>query len=593
MHYASKILSILNKEEAGRVRLLVLLMLVGALLEMFSVALVFPLVTLLISPDSIAQDLGWLGKYFVDLLGHLNFGEELILILTLFTFVYLLKTFFLSFQAWFHIKFVYLLQNMLSRDLLRHYLYEPYIFHVNNNSSKLIRNVTTEVNLFSSAVMSITSLMVEVIVFTGLVLVLFTIEPVGLLMILSSLLVIFMIFVFAMKRRLKLWGESRQFNEGMRLKYIIQGLNGYKEYLLLGTTEAVLDEFLYHNSEFVDVVRKQNLYDALPRYWLEFAVVLALMIVVAALSLNNKADIIVPIMAVFAAVALRILPSINRIISFWQTIKFSVPTVDLMYKIMNDIDRDNSFRYDKKNLRRAGDLFLSKMKDNKWNSINIEKLSYCYPDSTVAIDEISFSVHRGDTVGLIGESGSGKSTLSNIITGLIVPSNGCVKVDGYDIQSNMDAWRGSIGYVSQDSILIDDTVRANIALGIQKDKVNNARIEEVIEQSSLGDFISTLGDGIDTVIGEGGARLSGGQRQRIAIARALYNDPSVLIFDESTSALDSETESDIVDQIQYLSSSKTIIIVAHRLSTLKYCDYIYKISKGKLVLQGDYKDVVA
>jgi ATP-binding cassette, subfamily B, bacterial PglK len=593
MNYFFKVYSILkrNQNQINRLAILICLMLISTLLEMFSIAMVLPLIIFLIDPVNALKELSGSNVKLFEFLEYFEIETDLIFVLIVFIIAYFFKALFLSFQSWFHIKFIHSIQKNLSELIFGNYLHKPYTFHILKNSSELIKNITTEVNLFTSSIMSITSFFIEILVLIGLTLLLFFIEPYGMLILVGVFSVMFALFTLVMKKKILNWGEVRLFNEGMRLKQIIQGLNGYKEYLLLGKTSSVLDDFSIYNSKFINVVRRQNLFDALPRYWLEFVAVSSLIIIVMLLTSKGENSSVIPIVGVFAAVALRILPSVSKIVSFWQAISFSTPTINLIFEITRGMDKNiHSIKEAGYSDKQKSGIF--KLHNNTWSSIHIDNVSYFYPNSTCAINKIDFHIYNGSVIGLIGESGSGKSTLSNLITGLLTPSKGCIEVDNISVHSILDEWRESIGYVSQNSILIDDSIEMNIALGVQKNLINKTLMKKVIAQVKLDSFISSLHDGIDTIIGEDGVRLSGGQRQRVAIARALYHEPSILIFDESTSALDNETESAIVDEIKLMKGEMTIIIIAHRLTTLRYCDVVYKISKGAVIKHGTYKEMI-
>jgi ABC-type bacteriocin/lantibiotic exporter with double-glycine peptidase domain len=277
--------------------------------------------------------------------------------------------------------------------------------------------------------------------------------------------------------------------------------------------------------------------------------------------------------------AFRIMPSINRIIGNVQNLRFSLPTIEKLY------EECKLFTVD---LENKNESFLDFQKE-----IKVDNISYSYPGVAIAnLSNISFSIPVGKSIGFIGGSGAGKTTLIDIILGLLSPSQGSILVDGKDIALNMRAWQNIIGYIPQDIYLTDDTMRNNIAFGLHKDEINDLWVKDALVKAELKEFIDSLPDGLDTMVGEHGVRLSGGQRQRIGIARALYHKPNVLVMDESTSSLDNTTESKVMQSINTLHGEKTIIIIAHRLSTIKYCDYIYKLKNGKIIKEGDYKSII-
>jgi ABC-type branched-subunit amino acid transport system ATPase component len=309
----------------------------------------------------------------------------------------------------------------------------------------------------------------------------------------------------------------------------------------------------------------------IPRIYLEFLSVFALAFLIFIMLLKNGSNSeFVPTLGIFVASAFRMIPSVNRIVNSMQTIKFYTSSLDIVYDLFNKVkDKKIDFNSDNKKIN---------------GTISIEKMSYSYEDSNLNIlDDINFNIKKGDFVGIIGESGSGKSTLINIISGLLLPTKGKIYIENIELNhENTKQWMQSIGYVPQNIFLTDDTIKNNIAFGVDEKNINLDKLTKALKDSRLYDFVYSLLDNINTNVGENGVKLSGGQRQRIGIARALYNDPDVLILDEATSALDTETEIKIMKEIVTLKGSRTLLIVAHRLSTLESCDYIIQVKNGKI-----------
>jgi ABC-type multidrug transport system fused ATPase/permease subunit len=285
---------------------------------------------------------------------------------------------------------------------------------------------------------------------------------------------------------------------------------------------------------------------------------------------------LIPILGVFVASAFRMIPSINRVMNSLQTIAFAQSVIDVLVEQF-DVIKSHLLKSDKK------------LKIKFENGVTVKNLNFKYSGSNkMTLNNIDFIIKKGDFIGFVGVSGSGKSTLIDNIVGLLEPSSGEISVDGININSNISMWQSTIGYVPQTIFLIDDSLRRNIALGIPDNDIDEKKISDAIKSAQLISVINKLSDGLDTIVGERGVRISGGERQRIGIARALYNDPDLLILDEATSSLDNETESDFMEAINALKGKKTILLVAHRLSTIRNCDKIYNLKNGMLHLNNDF-----
>ena len=367
-------------------------------------------------------------------------------------------------------------------------------------------------------------------------------------------------------------GKGRQFHSGLRIKHLREGFTSIKYIKILNRISEVLKVFTENNTKLNSFEVKQNFTDSLPRLWLEWLVILGfILLIIIMLFLNKEFAYIVSILGLFAAAAFRLMPSLTRIMNSIQKIIYNRPAIDVIYKEFQDFDGNLSVKNNDK----------SKIQFSE--KIDFNNVSFKYSGSNkLILDNIKFSIDAGSIIGIIGESGSGKTTLINLLLGLLKPTDGSIKIDNLNMLQNLSAWQNHIGYVPQDVYLIDDTIRKNIAFALPESRINNAALELAIKKSKLDKLINNLEKGYNTQIGEFGDRLSGGQKQRISIARALYSNPKVLIFDEFTNSLDNETEKKIIDEIINFKRDKTVIMIAHRLSTLKSCDSIFKIENGKI-----------
>jgi ATP-binding cassette, subfamily B, bacterial PglK len=574
-----KIYNILTLSERRGALVLFALMIVGMILETLGIGLIIPAITLMMQDDLVS-------KYsavssMVNFMGNPSQKELIAVAMLGLVGIYLFKNLFLGFLVWRQTHFTYGVQANVSQRLFAIYLQQPYTFHLQRNSAELIRNLTGEVGIFTTVLTSTLLLFSELLVLIGIVTLIFLVEPIGALFVMVVLGGAAWSFFRLTRERITRWGVERQHHDGLRIQHLQQGLGGAKDVKLLGREGDFLMRFHTHNIQSARVWRLQVTLQSFPRLILEQLAVTGLAILVLAMLLQGR-DMtgIIPTLGLFAAAAFRLMPSTNRILSAVQTLRYSLPVVDTLCEEINLTTPEPAIQQ-----TRNSEVFN--------NELSLTNITYHYPATTFpALDGISIKIRKGESVGFIGPSGSGKSTLVDLILGLLTPSAGHVKVDGYDIQLALRQWQDQIGYVSQTIYLTDDTFRRNIAFGLPDEQIDDAAVKLAIQAAQLEDFVSSLSDGMETIVGERGVRISGGQRQRIGIARALYHDPEVLVLDEATSALDTAIENDVMQAVMALHGKKTIIIVAHRLSTVEHCDSLYRLDQGKIVENGSPKEIL-
>ena len=573
-------MALLTVEERRALLFLLGIMFIGMLLEMLGIGLVIPIIGLLIQQDLVA-------KYplFNELLiffGNPTQRELIVGTLLMLVSVFLTKNLFLAFMFWMQTKFVSRLQANMSQRLFTIYLRQPYTFHLQRNSAELIRNVGGEVSMFAGSIIAPSiSLVTEGIVLIGICALLMMVEPFGTFIVVSVLGVASWGFYRVIKKYISKWGESRQFHDCLRTQHLYQGLNGAKEVKLSGRESDFVEKFSIHTDKSARVNLLQSTFQQLPRLWLELLAVIGLAsLIFIMLAKGNEVSTILPTLGLFAAAAFRLMPSVNRILGSVQTIRYAIPVVNtLRHELLLDAPEPDI------------QTINNGIKFNE--SIRLSNVNYTYPGSSVSsLENITLCIQKGTSVGIIGPSGSGKSTLLDIMLGLLSPDSGEIKVDEKNIHMNLRAWQDQIGYVSQSIYLTDDTLRRNVAFGLANDEISDIAVQRAISDAQLEELVAELPNGLETIVGENGIRLSGGQRQRIGIARALYHDPSVLFLDEATSALDVETELGVMQAIKALGSSKTIIIVAHRLSTVEHCNVLYRLENGKVAETGSPKTIL-
>ena len=568
----TRLLGPLTAAERRMVVMLVALMVLGMTLEALAAFLIVPAVALLMQ-----QDLAAAYPQFRPLLDAIGNGDQRALIFKVMlglVSVYLLKNLFQACVAWIHARFAHRAQTRISQLLFSTYLDQPYTFHLQRNSAQLIRNVTTEASMFAHAIVNALILAAEALVLLGILALLVAVEPVGTIVATAVLGGAAGSFHYAMRRHSSRWGEMRQLHDGLRLQHLRQGLGGVKEVKLLGREQAFLEEFRRHNSASTRIGHYQAMAQVLPRLWLEFLAIASLAsLVVAMLAQGRDMATFMPTLGLFAAAAFRLMPSANRIVSAAQAVRYCMPSV---VALNEELALSRSAKADDMRRGAASPAFRQELR--------LAGVSYTYPGAAApALEEIDMRIAKGEAAGFVGASGSGKSTLIDVVLGLLTPQTGQVLVDGADIRRDLRAWQDQVGYVPQSIYLTDDTLRRNVAFGLPEEQIEEAAVRRAIRAAQLDDFVAGLPQGLDTPVGERGVRLSGGQRQRIGIARALYHDPAVLVLDEATSALDTATESGVMEAVTALHGAKTVLIVAHRLSTVAHCDRLYRLEQGRVV----------
>ena len=571
-----KLIFIFEKTQYLNFVYLIFLMLIGALLETLSIGLVLPILSSIMNPNLISSSNEIL-KFFN--IGIQNYDQFSLIIyaVVIFFIIYLIKNIFLSYLFWKQSKFIYGLMASVAFRLFKIYIYKPYIFHIENNSSELIRNLTSEMNLFNGAVKSLTVLLTEILVLFGVIFLLLYLQPAATLSVSLVLLIFSSLFYLLIKNNIKKWGEDRQFHERYRIQHLQQSIGGNKEIKILKNEREFINQFFKHNKEWGDIGQKQNFIEAIPRILLEIiALGMLSILIIVLISAGTVIDQLVPIVAMFGAAAFRLIPSMNRTMGALQRLIYTSPVITVIH---NELINENKNADSENN----NQLKTKKKSFKDWREIRLKNINYKYPKSdNYILKNLDLIFHRGQSIGIIGKSGEGKSTLIDVFLNLLPLNNGEILIDGNKINTDLESWRNEIGYVPQSIFLLDDTLKKNIALGVNDKDINNEKLNKSIFLSQLEDFVTSLAAGYETNVGERGVQISGGQSQRIGIARALYNDPSIIVFDEATSSLDINTESEVMKSIDMLKGDKSIILVTHRLITLKNCDVIYELNNGML-----------
>lgn len=581
-----KIWTVLAPSERKTAFLLLSLMLVGMVLESMGVGLVIPAIVFMMQ-ENIASNYPFL-EPVLQFFGNPSPQRLIIIGMLILVATYFIKVLFLTYFVWYQTRFTFGVQARLSQRLFKSYLAQPYCFHLQRNSAQLIRNAFTEIVIFAkNGVAPILLLFSEGFVLVGICTLLLLVEPWGSLVVVAVLGSVSWVFHILTHKRLSRWGKARQYHDGLRIQHLQQGLGGTKEVKLLGREKEFLRQHDVHNVASARVGCYQQTLQQLPRLWLELLAVVGLItLVLTMLAIGTPQRAVLPVLGLFAAAAFRFIPSVNRVLTSIQSLRFGLPVVDVLYKELNECWENEEVQQEESSAESGKASPFRK-------DICLDHVDYAYPNTEEpSLKNIVIKIGRGESVGIIGSSGAGKSTLVDVILGLLKPSVGMVLVDGEDVQKNLRNWQNQIGYVPQSIYLTDDTLRRNVAFGLPHEEIDEGAVRHAIKAAQLEDFVESLPQGLETIVGERGVRLSGGQRQRIGIARALYHNPAVLVLDEATNALNTATERGVMEAVRSLKGYKTIIIVAHRMSTVKDCDRLFRLEEGWLRTSGVPSEVI-
>ena len=567
---------ILTPKQKRQYVLVCLVALVGSIWELLGVSAILPLMETVMKPEESATK--WYTRaigYFMDISDSRKVMTVLGIIIII---IYVIKNLYLMFSSYIQAWYSTAVQRDLSLKMADTYLRSSYLFHVNVNSSILIRTVNQDVVGVFAMCFFLFRMIAELFTCAAISIYIIVLDPI-LAVSLVGILGLCMLFLFkGMKKIVKLIGVISQECEGQMLQYLSQAFNGIKEIMVMNRQKYFLESFEGACSENARAAKKSNFLNVIPMYVYEVVCIggLIAIVVLRLHMVDDTADYITKLAGV-AMAAFRLFPSVGRMTTNVNAITYNRPRLDAIYDMLRQIedDKDNHLR----------DEGSDKGKSLSFNdALKINNISFKYPTGhDNVLDGLSLTIKKGESVALIGPSGAGKTTLADVILGLLPPDKGNIEIDGEDVYSNLLVWSKLVGYVPQSVYLTDDTIRANVAFGIRKEDIDEEKVWHAVREAQLEDFVKGLENGLDSMVGESGVRISGGQRQRIAIARALYENPEILVLDEATSALDTETETAVMEAIDSLHGSKTMIIVAHRLSTIRNCDSIYEISGGVAV----------
>lgn len=610
LQYLSRMLYLLS---GSRLQMISLLgsFIFASLLEALGVGLIAPFLSVAADPE-IARNSpikGFLQALNLRSDSQIVTGLALILIL-----FFCLKTVAYFLCKFYIFKYGYWQKNQLEARLMRTYLRIPYVFHLNKNSAVLIKNIVVEAHQFTTnSLIPVLDIISNVIVMVML-LVLLAYSEISLLLV-ALVIILPTITIFArLSRRVKAWGQILSTENHQMIAAVNHGLGGLKETKIVGCEDYFEQALDLHSKAYAEAAVKANSFRVLPRVSIEAILVIFLLvfIVFSQLVTGRSLSDLTSVMGMFAVAAIRLVPAVSQILTSLSQIRFSHYALDMLYLDLKEIERFNQQISQPTSQSASTPKLTPKYNGAAHQPIEsmpfepkasrpvafdsevaLEQITYRYPASeSHAIKDFSLTFRKGESIALVGKSGSGKTTLVDILLGLLTPEAGDIKVDGQSIYTNLRGWQDLLGYIPQSIFLTDSTIEQNIAYGVAPEEIDGDRLQEAIAAAQLEDLISQMPDGVKTLVGERGVRVSGGQRQRIGIARALYHSREILVLDEATSALDTETEALVSSAINALAGSKTLIIIAHRYSTIEKCDRVYELSNGRLKQSGTYREVI-
>ena len=563
---------------------MMLLIFISSCLEVLGIGIILPYLAILLDPEKILtlpfmsdiystlKDSG-----FVSGITHfLIFSTFLVIVF------YWLKNIFFIFSLRYQVRFNYTLYTRMSSDLLHYYLNESYLQHINRNTSDVIRNVNQQtLDLIQGFLFPILVLITEILVVLLLLAFLIAISPIATLYVFVLIGVCVTGIFYYSRAKLQQSGEVVARNRSASNKAVLQSLGSFKTTKMLGKEVFFVDSFNSAVQQMSIANQYLDLTQSLPRFFLETSIVTVMMsLAMILLYQGQPSGELILMLSVFGLAGIRLLPSMNRILNSLNSIKYMQGVLkEVMGDIVSATNMNNTVQINEN----------SRTNEFVFESLILENINFNYIPNTPVLKNISLTIERNQSIGFVGHSGSGKSTLIDIMLGLLSHDIGNTLINGRDIDDVLPEWQRSVGYIPQDIYLIDDTIKANIAFGVKEDYIDYAQVMTVLEIAQLDELVCSLTDGVETVIGERGVKLSGGQRQRIGIARALYHNPQILVMDEATAALDNTTEKAFMSAINNLKGKKTLIMIAHRLSTVKDCDIIYFMENGEIIDSGSYE----
>lgn len=580
-----KVFYILPNGDPLKLLVLLLLMFVAALMEVAGISMIPAFVAIVADPETVMKV-----KQLQSTLDYLQINSERDLLVwgsVALLAIFILKSAYIITFNYFESQFIFRRRYTVSHRLMRAYMQAPFVFHLQRNTAELLRNISHEVEVFiNNVVTSLLKMTRETVMAAAILIFLFSVEPLITLLIISLSVLGAGSFILLNKKKMKAYGQEEQERRAQMIKALNQGLGGIKDARVLNREDEFIEKFRIETYRSTTLKAYIRFIQQIPRPVVETTAVLGMLLVAMLLLWQSRSmAAIIPILTLFAMATVRMMPSIQEIVTIYTGLRYNLVSIDPIYADLKALEGFNT-RFNEERSRSEKIQFEDK--------IVIDNLSYRYPNSKEqALNGVSLHIKKGEAVAFVGASGAGKTTIVDIILGLLEPTQGAIFVDGKDISENISAWQRNVGYIPQSIYLADESLRANVAFGLPEKDIDDEKVMNAIRLAQLETLVMRLPFGLDTVVGENGTRLSGGQRQRLGIARALYHNPKILVMDEATSALDNITEKQIIEAIESLKGDHTLIMIAHRLTTVKNCDKLYFMEEGAIVQEGNYGSLVS
>lgn len=580
-----------NRQKKACIRVL-LCMLVSSGLELLGVSAIYPFLQMMISPAEMKGK--WYVKWIYYFLPDISEKSILLVLGVTIIFIYLLKNAFMVLNAYVQTTFTAKFQRELSIKMLSAYMKHPYQYFLNTDSSEVIRGIGSDVSGVYQILLNTFTLVAETLTVIVLAVFLFTTDAAMTVGAMTLAMLCLLATVAGFKSKMKRAGYNARLASGLKNQYGYQAITGIKEIMVLDRKQNFIEQ--YNEAAYIEqkALITNGVISACPDRIMEGVCIGGIIgIVCIRIASGVELDTFIPVLGTFAMAAFKILPSFSKIANRINAIVYYQVSLQGAH---DNLKEANKYEKEFQEYISGAGVCVEEESDNnlRFNGeLRIDNVTWKYLNAREnVLKNAGLTIKKGQSVALIGSSGAGKTTLADIIMGLLKPQSGTVYMDGIDIFTIPHQWARIIGYVPQAVFLIDDTVRSNVAFGLKKDEISDEKVWEALKQAQLKEFVQSLSNGLDSIVGERGVKFSGGQRQRIAIARALYENPDILVLDEATSALDNETETAVMESIDALQGSKTLIIVAHRLTTIRNCDVIYEIKDG-VAVKRDKREVLA
>lgn len=551
---------------------MIFVILFGAAAELLGVSMILPIVTLATDPQAVRTNRYC--RLITQFTGIEETNQVLLILIVAMIAVYLIKNIYLAWMTYAMNSFSKNTRLHFSTKLMEAYMKQPYSYFLYKNTAEILRSVNSDTSNMYTVIINVLQLISQGI--TSVVLVVFlAVSNIRMTLVIAFLLTACAgAVILIIQKKMRRLGDTYHDINADIIKCSKQAFEGIKEVKIMNKERYFIGEYcdIYHQATKLELA--YNLLSYIPKYLIETIAIggilgyLAVVIV-----LGGSLSAMIPQLSVFAIAAFRLLPSVNSLYASFTNIAYNMAAIELIYYDIRSVEHVDD--------RNIGTEDCEQLRFD--HAIEVKNLSFTYDQSDkVILEDVSVTIHKGESVAFVGESGGGKTTLVDNILGILMPQKGSVFVDGVNINEIMQSWHRDIGYIPQTIFMMDDTVRRNVAFGVKSEEIDDNKVWEALRKAQLEEFVKHMEHGLDTEVGEAGMRLSGGQRQRIGIARALYHNPDILVFDEATSALDNETEKEVMAAIDALHGSKTMIMIAHRLTTIENCDHVYRVENRNI-----------